>query len=267
MEEFKHAIGVPSAALLQDPKEGARVEDIVRYGTIVSIAETRDGWARVTHESWGGWLLQSSLIQVPADMINAAKAMISFRGGYLFHVPDTERGPHLHLPFESPVEVMEELPEQGQRWLKVKLLDGSKFYLQRSQALLSRKVLTLAEAVEFSKQFLGLNYLYGGTTSFGYDCSGFVQMIYRQMGTLLPRNSYQQALDPRFVEVDRATAGDLIFFFNANGKVVHVGMMVDSERFIHAFTKQEAWICYGLLCDHKWRDGAIYSGYVVKRKN
>jgi hypothetical protein len=54
----------------------------------------------------------------------------------------------------------------------------------------------LEETLAFSKNFIGLPYTWGGTSSYGVDCSGFVQMLFKEMGVLLPRNSRDQAKSP-----------------------------------------------------------------------
>jgi hypothetical protein len=246
-----------SAAVVREkPEDRSRIEDILRYGMPVIVDERAGEWVRVGR----GWMRESSLMEVGKDP-NQAAALVSHRGAYLFEEADTERGPIFSLPFEAPVEVVEE----GERWIRVQLFDGKRGYIQRSHLNLSPRILSLAETIDFSRHFLGLNYVYGGTTSYGYDCSGFVQMLYRQMGIALPRNSWEQAADVRLIGVEKAEAGDLVFFRNALGKVTHVAMMISSEEFIHAYTKEEAWICTGKLSDPKWRNGEVYGGVWVAR--
>jgi hypothetical protein len=96
-------------------------------------------------------------------------------------------------------------------------------------------------ACSLAKRFLGVPYLWGGTTPFGFDCSGFVQRIYRMMGVMLPRDAHLQATSPlgRLLADDAPVqAGDLIFFTRPEAssvrKIVHVGMVLDAERYIHA---------------------------------
>ena len=92
--------------------------------------------------------------------------------------------------------------------------------------------------VEDALGFLTAPYLWGGRSFFGVDCSGFTQIIYKINGIKLPRDAYQQveygeALD--FVE--EAKGGDLAFFENENGDIIHVGIMLDDQKIIHAHGK------------------------------
>jgi gamma-D-glutamyl-L-lysine dipeptidyl-peptidase len=81
-----------------------------------------------------------------------------------------------------------------------------------------------------AESFIGIPYLWGGTTALGLDCSGLVQQVYRLNGVALPRDADQQAMLGRRVE--KARAGDLMFF-GADG-VTHVALAMNETEFIHA---------------------------------
>lgn len=89
--------------------------------------------------------------------------------------------------------------------------------------------------VDFAKKFLGSPYLWGGRSLFGIDCSGLVQLCARAAGKLLPRDASQQVQEGELVYfLPEIQPGDLAFFGNEEGKIVHVGMMLDTERIIHS---------------------------------
>lgn len=92
-----------------------------------------------------------------------------------------------------------------------------------------------AMMIEFAQKFMDTPYLWGGRSVFGIDCSGFVQLCARAAGKLLPRDASQQVQEGELVYfLPEVQPGDLAFFANDEGKIVHVGMMLDNERIIHA---------------------------------
>lgn len=94
--------------------------------------------------------------------------------------------------------------------------------------------------IENAFLFLNAPYLWGGKTPFGIDCSGFTQMVYKLSvsGSKLLRDAYQQAEQGTSLSfVEEAEAGDLAFFDNAEGKITHVGIVLDNNQIIHASGK------------------------------
>jgi gamma-D-glutamyl-L-lysine dipeptidyl-peptidase len=86
--------------------------------------------------------------------------------------------------------------------------------------------------------WLEVPYLWGGKTGFGADCSGFTQTLFRQFGVALPRDAWQQAAAGAPVGfLQEARAGDLAFFDDAEGKIIHVGVLLGPDWIIHAAGK------------------------------
>ena len=88
--------------------------------------------------------------------------------------------------------------------------------------------------------FLYLNapYLWGGKTPFGIDCSGFTQMVYKLNGYKLLRDASQQAIQGEALSfIEESEPGDLAFFDNDEGNIIHVGIMMENNYIIHASGK------------------------------
>ncbi|TAL61496.1 MAG: NlpC/P60 family protein [Bacteroidetes bacterium] len=83
---------------------------------------------------------------------------------------------------------------------------------------------------EVSRWYLNTPYLWGGRSPFGIDCSGFTQMVYKLNGIKLQRDACQQAEQGKALSfLEEAKAGDLAFFDNEDGKIVHVGIITTSQ--------------------------------------
>ncbi|ACU06874.1 NLP/P60 protein [Flavobacteriaceae bacterium 3519-10] len=86
--------------------------------------------------------------------------------------------------------------------------------------------------------FLNVPYLWSGRSFFGIDCSGFVQLVYKVHGFKLPRDAYQQAEHGTVLDfIEESEPGDLAFFDDSEGKIVHVGIMLADQQIIHAYGK------------------------------
>jgi cell wall-associated NlpC family hydrolase len=86
-------------------------------------------------------------------------------------------------------------------------------------------------------KYLNAPYLWGGKSPFGIDCSGFTQMVFKINGYKLLRDAAYQAKQGKAVKWPDVRLGDLAFFANPEGKIVHVGMVMPDSKIIHASGK------------------------------
>ena len=104
-------------------------------------------------------------------------------------------------------------------------------YGPRAEPLPQRSIV---EMLAFGQSLLGVPYLWGGVTARGLDCSGLAQLCYRYTGVTILRDADQQyASMPYMVERGDLRAGDLVFFAR-DGRIVHVGVMLDASQMLHA---------------------------------
>lgn len=97
---------------------------------------------------------------------------------------------------------------------------------------------TKSGILDIAMMYLNAPYLWGGKTPFGIDCSGFTQMVYKLNGIRLKRDAYEQAEQGETLSfVEEAEPGDLAFFDNDEGRIVHVGIVMENNKIIHASGK------------------------------
>lgn len=103
----------------------------------------------------------------------------------------------------------------------------------------SRRSHDVRESIALTaKEFLNVPYLWGGKSFFAVDCSGFTQLVYKVHNIKIPRDTYQQAeVGEALSFVEESQPGDLAFFENPEGKIIHVGIMLDGQKIIHASGK------------------------------
>lgn len=103
------------------------------------------------------------------------------------------------------------------------------------------KSLSSKRDIEFLKQiakrYLNSPYLWGGRSPFGIDCSGFTQIVFRICGYTLPRDASQQEKKGEEISFEKRVEGDLAFFRNEEGRIVHVGIVLENDEIIHASGK------------------------------
>ena len=93
-----------------------------------------------------------------------------------------------------------------------------------------------SKLVSYAKQYIGIRYKWGGTTTKGFDCSGFTQYVMRHFGASIPRVSRDQATGGSSVKKENLRVGDLVFFARSatNRTINHVGIYIGSGNFIHS---------------------------------
>ncbi len=92
--------------------------------------------------------------------------------------------------------------------------------------------------IENALKYFNSPYLWGGRSPFGVDCSGLSQILYKMIGLQIPRDAAQQALiGDNITFVEEALPGDLAFFDNEDGKIVHVGIIWEKNKIIHSSGK------------------------------
>jgi hypothetical protein len=244
----------PVANMFSQPSEAAGVVSQAIYGSNVALLGQRAGWARIrTADEYTGWMPLAALKICPPYAAAGKVAMVCSLFAHIYREPDvTVHAPLLTVPFETKLEITG--GEQG-RWHQARLVDGRVAWVQAGDVTFDTTPLSTAEMLALSRRFLGLPYTWGGTSSFGYDCSGLVQMLERRHGVMLPRDAQPQAdsslLKPVSSRADLAP-GDLLYFGASPEHITHTGMYLGDGQFISATTYQTPMVRIDRLDDPHW---------------
>src|SRR5690349_11652686 len=173
----------PVANMYSKPSEDADVVSQSIFGANVAVMEQKDGWAHIrTADEYLGWTPLKALVVGPVYASQGKVAEVRSLFAHIYREASvTKHAPIITVPFESKLEVIGEAKDDA-RWVQVRLPDDRSGWIQAGDVSLASKKMSIAETLEFSKRFLGLPYTWGGTSSYGYDCSGFSQMLGRQRG-------------------------------------------------------------------------------------
>ncbi len=236
-------IDVSTAHLRKRPKHAAEMLSQGVLGSVVRLLKKKDGWYFVQMEDhYLGWMSKTSFWRTDSSGVVRWKAgdhiIVKAPWGWI------KKKPFRESTNLSDVVAGCILPLEGRtgRWYRISLPGNRIGFLLMSLAEPVKKWLqepaTPAAIVETGKQFLGLPYLWGGTSSKGFDCSGFVQMVFKLNHIRLPRDANQMALEGKKIDPGKdfqsLAPGDLLFFGSKPGKITHVALSIGKGKFYHA---------------------------------
>ena len=206
----KGICNVSVAPVRADKTDKAEIVTEILYGESADILEAQSNWTKIKmhYDGYEGWMDTKQISTVEDDFLAKRKTHL------------------ITEPFQSRVM------ETG----KVLLSMGSEVSFETIHA--QRGATVRQSIVETAKEFLNVPYLWGGKSFFGVDCSGFTQLVLKVHDIKIPRDAYQQGeVGEPLSFIEEAQPGDLAFFENSEGRIIHVGFMLENSQIIHAHGK------------------------------
>ena len=204
-----------------EPSDKSELVSQLLYGDFFKVLEQRKSWSKIklSFDDYEGWIDNKQFVEISQedfDKLNSEPLKLS---SDLVEFVENENNQLFAIPIGS---VLNGLNILGHRH------DGS--YLDTIQ---------FKEHIIISAfNYLNTPYLWGGKTPFGIDCSGFTQMVYKLNGYKLLRDASQQATQGDVLSfIEESEPGDLAFFDNDEGQIVHVGIILKDNYIIHAHGK------------------------------
>ncbi|MBI9052365.1 MAG: C40 family peptidase [Bacteroidales bacterium] len=224
--------GISEISVIPVRKENNERSELVTqilFGELFQIVEQNDDWTYIKnrdddHEGW----ISSSCISVlnETEFNQIIKSDSHILKSITEDVLISDTNEIIRLPFGST------LPNFNK--------NNATFSIKKRQYKLKNISTTNInnDILSLAKIFLNSPYLWGGKNPFGIDCSGFTQVIFKAIGQIIPRDSYQQVkLGNTINFIGDTQIGDLAFFDNNEGIITHVGIIIDNNNIIHSSIK------------------------------
>lgn len=214
----------------KSPNKATEMVSQVLFGECVKILDARNNWLLVAdmHHHQMGWVHEDMLRFLSDEDYRQLSGKPVFYNADLVQLLEnkTRRSGFL-VPFGSHL-----FAEENHEF---DLLDDVFIFHGN---VLGKDDFSAQAMIKHALLFENSPYLWGGKTTLGIDCSGFTQLIYKLSGINLPHSAEEQALKGQHISfLEESLPGDLVFFDNEEGEIIHVGILLDKESIIHAFRK------------------------------
>ena len=204
-----------------EPSDKCELVSQVLYGDYFKVLEQRKSWSKIRlyFDKYEGWIDNKQYVEISENEYTLLKDEPIILSSDLVEFIQNENDQLFTIPIGSSLNGLELLKHKH---------DGNVVKGVQPKEQIAKTAFT----------YLNAPYLWGGKTPFGIDCSGFTQMVYKLNGYQLLRDASQQSTQGIALSfIEESEPGDLAFFDNDEGHIVHVGIILKDNYIIHAHGK------------------------------
>lgn len=220
----------PIVPLRSGPSDKDEMVSQMMFGENAAILDKQQNWSfvEIMEDGYQGWLSNSMVHPVPVGLNKSLDTPDSHVLGNLFlPVINESTKSSMYIPAGSLLHHYKHASNS--------FIAGGFHFICNEEPFFYNKENIRDNIGRAALNFLNIPYLWGGKNPFGMDCSGFVQILFSLFGIRLPRNSRQQVKEGRTINfITESRAGDLAFFDNQEGEIIHTGIITSDRQIIHA---------------------------------
>lgn len=216
-----------------EPAEKSEMCTQILFGEQYTVSEETDKWSKVLLELDGyeGWIDKKMVNEVTEEEFNHALGDQSHITTDIFNIVQPCKSYNNFLIVAGST-----LPLYNANEKTFQI--GPTLYKIQKTSTASKSTDIRSAIIENALKYFNAPYLWGGRSPFGIDCSGFTQVLYKMAGIAIPRDaSMQVEAGEALTFVEEAQPGDLAFFDNDEGKIIHVGILWEKNKIIHSSGK------------------------------
>lgn len=209
-----------------EPSDRSEIVSQVLFGEHFEVLEQLKQWTyiRMQYDDYEGWIDSKQFQTISESNYNQLSKDVIILNADLLEYITAPNGLLMPIPLGSSLSFLNDLE-----------INTSNFGFEGTKI---SGIKTKSNLINTAFMYLNAPYLWGGKTPFGIDCSGFTQMVYKLNGYKLLRDASQQAKQGEALSfIEESEPGDLAFFDNEEGNIIHVGIIMDDNYIIHASGK------------------------------
>ena len=209
-----------------EPSDRSEIVSQVLFGEHFEILEQLKQWTRIRmqYDDYEGWIDFKQLQLISEASFNQLSSEAIVLNADLIEYITTPSNSLIPIPLGSSLS-----------FINHKEINISNFDFEGTKTSGEK---TKGSLINTALMYFNAPYLWGGKTPFGIDCSGFTQMVYKLNGFKLLRDASQQSAQGEALSfIEESEPGDLAFFDNEEGKIIHVGIIMNDNYIIHASGK------------------------------